>query len=320
MKKPEIMNNITRTLNKAAFKFKKHSPEILVVAGVVGVVGSTVMACKATTKVNDILDDTKDQLDKIHEAGERLENGEALRLKDGEEYTVEQNKKDLTIVYAQTALKFAKLYAPSVIIGGLSITAILTGHNITRKRNIALAAAYTAVDKSFKEYRGRVVERFGEALDKELKYGIKSKEVDEVVTNEDGTESVVKKTVDVVDATNPMNVSEYARFFDDGCAGWTKDPEYNLMFLRDQQRYANDLLKSKGHLFLNEVYDLLGIPRTKAGQIVGWIYDEKHPNGDNFVDFGIYDTNKTANRDFVNGYERTILLDFNVDGNIWDQM
>ena len=320
MKKPEIMNNITRTLNKAAFKFKKHSPEILVVAGVVGVVGSTVMACKATTKINDILDDTKDQLDKIHEAGERLENGETLMLKDGEDYTVEQNKKDLTIVYAQTALKFAKLYAPSVIIGGLSITAILTGHNITRKRNIALAAAYTAVDKSFKEYRGRVVERFGEALDKELKYGIKSKEVDEVVTNEDGTESVVKKTVDVVDATNPMNVSEYARFFDDGCAGWTKDPEYNLMFLRDQQRYANDLLKSKGHLFLNEVYDLLGIPRTKAGQIVGWIYDEKHPNGDNFVDFGIYDTNKTANRDFVNGYERTILLDFNVDGNIWDQM
>ena len=320
MKKPEIMNNITRTLNKVAFKFKKHSPEILVVAGVVGVVGSTVMACKATIKVNDILDDTKDQLDKIHEAGERLENGETLMLKDGEEYTVEQNKKDLTIVYAQTALKFAKLYAPSVIIGGLSITAILAGHNITRKRNIALAAAYTAVDKSFKEYRERVVERFGEALDKELKYGIKSKEVDEVVTNEDGTESVVKKTVDVVDATNPMNVSEYARFFDDGCAGWTKDPEYNLMFLRDQQRYANDLLKSKGHLFLNEVYDLLGIPRTKAGQIVGWIYDEKHPNGDNFVDFGIYDINKTANRDFVNGYERTILLDFNVDGNIWDQM
>ena len=270
MKKPEIMNNITRTLNKAAFKFKKHSPEILVVAGVVGVVGSAVMACKATTKVNDILDDTKDQLDKIHEAGERLENGETLMLKDGEEYTIEQNKKDLTIVYAQTALKFAKLYGPAVIIGGLSITAILAGHNITRKRNIALAAAYTAVDKSFKEYRGRVVERFGEALDKELKYGIKSKEVDEVVTNEDGTESVVKKTVDVVDATNPMNVSEYARFFDDGCAGWTKDPEYNLMFLRDQQRYANDLLKAKGHLFLNEVYDLLGIPRTKAGQIVGW--------------------------------------------------
>ena len=320
MNKPEFMNNITRTLNKAAFQLKKHSPEILVVAGVVGVVGSTVMACKATTKVNDILDDTKEQLDKIHEAGEKLENGETLMCKDGEEYTVEQNKKDLTIVYAQTAFKFVKLYAPAVIVGGLSITAILAGHNITRKRNIALAAAYTAIDKSFKEYRGRVVERFGEALDKELKYGIKTKEVDEIVTNEDGTESVVKKTVDVVDATDPSNISEYARFFDDGCTGWTKDPEYNLMFLRNQQRYANDLLQSKGHLFLNEVYDLLGIPRSKAGQVVGWIYDEKHPIGDNFVDFGIYDTNKSKSREFVNGTERVILLDFNVDGNIWDLM
>ena len=320
MNKPEFMNNITRTLNKAAFQLKKHSPEILVVAGVVGVVGSTVMACKATTKVNDILDDTKEQLDKIHEAGEKLENGETLMCKDGEEYTVEQNKKDLTIVYAQTAFKFVKLYAPAVIVGGLSITAILAGHNITRKRNIALAAAYTAIDKSFKEYRGRVVERFGEALDKELKYGIKTKEVDEIVTNEDGTESVVQKTVDVVDATDPSNISEYARFFDDGCTGWTKDPEYNLMFLRNQQRYANDLLQSKGHLFLNEVYDLLGIPRSKAGQVVGWIYDEKHPIGDNFVDFGIYDTNKPKSREFVNGTERVILLDFNVDGNIWDLM
>ena len=141
-----------------------------------------------------------------------------------------------------------------------------------------------------------------------------TKEVEEVSVNEDGTESVVKKTVDVVD---PSTISEYARFFDDGCTGWTKDPEYNLMFLRDQQRYANDLLQSKGHLFLNEVYDMLGIPRTKAGQVVGWFYDEKHPVGDNFVDFGIYDTNRgTANRDFVNGYERTILLDFNVDGPI----
>lgn len=317
MNKPEFMNNITRTLNKAAFQLKKHSPEILVVAGVVGVVGSTVMACKATTKVNDILEDTKDQLDKIHEAGEKLENGEKLTLKDGEEYTAEDNKKDLTIVYAQTALKFVKLYAPAVIVGGLSITAILAGHNITRKRNIALAAAYTAVDKSFKEYRGRVVERFGEALDKELKYGIKSKEVEEIVTNEDGTETVVKKTVEVAD---PNGYSDYARFFDDGCTGWTKDPEYNLTFLKNQQRYANDLLQTRGHLYLNEVYDMLGIPRTKAGQVVGWVYDEKHPVGDNFVDFGIYCLDKETNRKFVNGYERTILLDFNVDGNILDLM
>ena len=307
MNKTELINKVSRTFNRAAFKLKKHSPEILVVAGVAGVVGSTVMACKATTKLDTILNDAKDKINKIHEA---TDHPEVLP----EPYTEEDSKKDLAIVYTQTAVKLVKLYAPAVIVGSLSITAILAGHNITRKRNIALAAAYTAVDKSFKEYRGRVVERFGEALDKELRYNIKAKEVEEVSVNEDGTESVVKKTVDVVD---PSTISEYARFFDDGCTGWTKDPEYNLMFLRDQQRYANDLLQSKGHLFLNEVYDMLGIPRTKAGQVVGWFYDEKHPVGDNFVDFGIYDTNRgTANRDFVNGYERTILLDFNVDGPI----
>ena len=141
-----------------------------------------------------------------------------------------------------------------------------------------------------------------------------AKEVEETSVDEKtGEEKVTKKTVNVAD---PNNYSSYARFFDDGCTGWTKDPEYNLMFLKKQQRYANDLLKSRGHLFLNEVYDMLGIPRTKAGQVVGWIYDEEYPNGDNFVDFGIYDLYNEKARDFVNGYERTILLDFNVDGDI----
>lgn len=306
MNKTELLNSVSRTFHRTAFKLKKHSPEILVISGVIGVVGSAVMACKATTKLDGILENAKENIDKIHECAE---HPEVLP----ESYTEEDSKKDLAIVYTRTALDVAKLYAPAVIVGGLSIGAILTGHNITRKRNIALAAAYTAVDKSFKEYRGRVVERFGEALDKELRYNVKAKEVEEVTVNEDGSESVVKKTINAVD---PSEISEYARFFDDGCSGWTKDPEYNLMCLRDQEKYANMILKKKGHLFLNEVYDLLGIPRTKAGQIVGWIYDEKCPNGDNYVSFGIYDTNRPANRDFVNGYERTILLDFNVDGPI----
>ena len=213
-------------------------------------------------------------------------------------------------------MKLVKLYAPAVILGTVSITAILAGHNILRKRNVALAAAYATVDKGFKEYRGRVIERFGEELDKELKYNIRAKDVEEVKVNEEtGKEEISKKTVNVAD---PNAYSDYARFFDDGCTGWTKDPEYNLMFLKDQQRYANDRLQSKGSLFLNEVYDMLGIPRTKAGACVGWIYDEKNPVGDNFVDFGIYDMYNERKRDFVNGYERTILLDFNVDGNILD--
>ena len=300
------MSKLTRTLNRVGLKLKKHSPEILVVTGVVGTVASAVMACKATTKIDEVLAETKDNIDKTKDYVEKKGFSE--------KYTEEDYKKDLTIFYAKGGLELVKLYAPSVALGALSITAILSGHNVLRKRNVALAAAYATVEKGFKEYRGRVVERFGEELDRELKYNIKAKEVEETTVDEKtGEEKVTKKTVNVAD---PNNYSSYARFFDDGCTGWTKDPEYNLMFLKNQQRYANDLLKSRGHLFLNEVYDMLGIPRTKAGQVVGWIYDEEYPNGDNFVDFGIYDLYNEKARDFVNGYERTILLDFNVDGDI----
>lgn len=305
MSKLDIANKASRAFHRAGLKFQKHSPEILVVAGVVGVVASAVMACKATTKIDEVLKESKENIEKTNKYVE--EKGYT------EKYTEEDHKNDLRIFQVKGGMELVKLYAPAVVLGTVSVVAILGGHNILRKRNIALGAAYATLDQGFKEYRNRVVERFGKQLDRELRYNIKSKEVEEVVKNEDGTETVVKKTVDVAEA---YNYSDYAKFFDEACPAWTKDPEYNLMFLKDQQRYANDLLKSKGHLFLNEVYDMLGIDRTKAGQIVGWIYDDKHPVGDNFVDFGIYDVYKEPNRRFVNGAERTILLDFNVDGDI----
>ena len=310
MKTNEIMNNITRKFHKIGFQFKKHSPEILVVAGVVGGVTSAVMACKATTKAGDIIEDTKSQLDIIHKG---MEDGNIR----GVEYTKEDGTKDLTIVYTQTAVKFIKLYGPAVALGTVSIVSILAGHNITRKRNLALAAAYTTIDNSFKQYRNRVIERFGDELDRELRYDIKAKEVEETVVNEDGTESTVKTTVNVID---PNTISDYSRIFDECNTSWSKSPEHNLVFLKQQQNYANDLLKSRGHLFLNEVYDMLGFPRTQAGQIVGWVYDEVNPIGDNFVDFGIYNLDSERARAFVNGYERSILLDFNVDGNVWKLM
>lgn len=309
MNKTEIMNAFNRKFGRATLQLKKHSPEILAAAGVIGTITGVVLACKATTKVNDILEETHETVEKIHEVAEKAETDSSL------DYTEEDVKKDLTITYVQTGVKFVKLYAPAAIVTGLSIGAMLSSNNILRKRNIALAASYAAVDKSFKEYRGRVVDRFGKELDRELKYGIKAQEVEETVVDEKGKEKTVKKTVNVVD---PTNVSDYAKFFDVGNPNWEKDAEFNLMFLKRQQDYANDKLKAKGHLFLNEVYDMLGIPRTRAGQCVGWVYDEKNPVGDNYIDFGIYDDAKAVNRDFVNGYERTILLDFNVDGPILD--
>lgn len=309
MKKIAIPKNLSRTVNKIGFKFKKHSPEILVVAGVIGTVASAVMACRATTKVSGIIDNAKEEIEKVHTVMEDESYAD--------KYSEEDSKKDLTIIYAQAGLKIAKLYAPSVILGILSLGGIVASNNILRKRNVALAAAYATIDNSFKDYRKRVVERFGEEVDKQLKYNIKAKQVEETVVDENGKEKKVKTTVDVV---NPDEISDYAKFFDEASPYWEKNPEFNLMFLKSQEKYANDLLKAQGYLFLNDVYKSLGLEPTKAGQVVGWIYDPENPNGDNYVDFGIYDVSNERKRAFVNGYERNILLDFNVDGNIWESM
>lgn len=288
---------------------QKHSPEILMGVGVVGVVTSTVMACKATMKLNDVLEESKETRDKIKE----VENNPKYEDK----YSPEDAKKDLAINYIQTGMKVAKLYAPAVLLGGASLGCLLASNDILRKRNAALSAAYMTVDKSFKEYRNRVTERFGEEVEKEIRYGIKAEQIETTVVDEDGNETTVTETIKTMD---PNLYSDYARFFDAASPYWQNDPEYNLMFLKAQQQYANDLLRAKGRLFLNDVYDMLGIEKTKAGQVVGWVYDRENPNGDNFVDFGIYDMSKERVRAFVNGYETNILLDFNVDGNIWNLM
>ena len=322
--KTKFVANMTRTFHKAGLQLKKHSPEILIVTGVIGTVASAVMACKATTKIDEVLGETKDKLSIIDQSAE---NGYVMNPSTGEvvPYTEEDHKKDTTIVYGQTGLKFAKLYGPSVALGAISLTCILTSHNIMRKRNVALAAAYATEHLGFKEYRGRLIERFGKELDKELKYNIKAKEVDAVKVDENGNPVVdengeVQTEKKTIHTAGPNYASDYARFFDEYCNGWTRDAEYNLMFLRQQQNWANEKLKRDGYLFLNDVYEMLGIQKTKAGQIVGWVYDEGNVYGDNYVDFGIYDLYNEQARDFVNGREKSILLDFNVDGNILDMI
>lgn len=302
--KTEIMKSVNGVASKTVMKLKKHSPEILVVAGIAGTVVSAVLACKATTKVAEILDETKGTLDTIHEG---METGAI----NGQEYTTEDGKKDTVVVYAQTGMKLAKLYGPAIILGTLSITSILASNNILRKRNVALGAAYAAIDKSFKEYRGRVIERFGEQVDTELKYGIKAKKFEEIeVDTETGKEKKVKKTVMVAD---PNLQSDYAVYFDSKSRNYETNPDYNRMFLKAQQAFANDKLQTRGHLFLNEVLDDLDLPRTPAGQIVGWTKD----GPDGYVNFRILE----VERETEDGrHEPALLLDFNVEGNIWEKM
>jgi len=302
--KTEIMKSVNGVASKTVMKLKKHSPEILVVAGIAGTVVSAVLACKATTKVAEILDETNGTLDTIHE-------GMKTGAINGQEYTTEDGKKDTVVVYAQTGMKLAKLYGPAIILGTLSITSILASNNILRKRNVALGAAYAAIDKSFKEYRGRVIERFGEQVDTELKYGIKAKKFEEIeVDPETGKEKKVKKTVMVAD---PNLQSDYAVYFDSKSRNYETNPDYNRMFLKAQQAFANDKLQTRGHLFLNEVLDDLDLPRTPAGQIVGWTKD----GPDGYVNFRIVE----VERETEDGrHEPALLLDFNIEGNIWKKM
>lgn len=304
-----------KIINKVKFNVVKHSPEILMGLGIAGVITSTVLACRSTLKVQEILDYKEENMNNIKEV---LAEGR-------EDYSEEDARKDKTIIMTTTAIRLMKLYVPSVIIGAGSIACLLESHNVMRNRNAGLAAALAATTESFKQYRERVTEKYGDEVDKEMRYGIKKEKKEK-----DG-----KKTKEeIVVGCDEKELSGYARYFNENNINWSDDPQFNLMFLRQNQNWANDKLISQGYLYLNDVYESLGFPKSKAGQVVGWVYDpNNNEHGDNYVDFGIYDLNVKGYRnemtndtiseerqDFVNGYRNSILLDFNVDGNIWETM
>ena len=284
----------TRSIARSTLMVRKYSPEILTTVGVVGVVAAAVLGAKATLKLEETVDEMRSDIDYVNRKKE----------KGSEDYSDLDYKRDITTAYVKGSKNVTKLYAPAVTLGLASIGCIVGAHGIMRKRNVALAAAYKAVESSFAEYRKRVQEELGEEQERDIRFGVK----EEGVVGDDGKEHIVKRS-------NGLKHSEYAKCFDECSTAWRKTPEYNLQFLRFQQQYANDRLQARGHLFLNEVYDSLGLPHTKAGSVVGWVVDGE---GDDFVDFGIYDIDNENARAFVNGLERSIWLDFNVDGVIFD--
>jgi hypothetical protein len=287
---PEV---ISKGIAHRSLILEKNSPSLLFGAGIVGVVGSTVLACRATLKMQDVLDETQSKLN----IAKTLEH---------DDYSEKDRQRDVVLIHIQAGAKIVRLYGPSIVVGGASIAALTRSHNILNERNAALTAAYAALDKGFREYRARVVDKYGEDQDREFRHG--SREVE--IIDEQGKKQMVTRVGD-------DGPSVYARFFDPLSTSWSKEPEYNLLFLKCQQTYANDLLLARGHVFLNEVYDLIGVPRSKAGSIVGWIVTSGNAT-DNHIDFGIYNVEDDKIRDFVNGREGSILLDFNVDGVIYN--
>lgn len=290
--------DISKLTGKATLVVKKHSPEILVFLGIGGTVTGAVMACKATRKLDDVLLDHKERV-------------EMAKKQDPD------NKKELTKAYAHTGVQLMKLYGPSFTVGALSVSSILAGNNILRKRNVALAAAYAAVDQGFKDYRGRVVERFGAEVDNELRHNLHKEKIEETVEDENGKKKKGKREITVVGDGAP---SDYARFFAKGEAKAAEiNDDYNLLFLKSQQELANHILRAKGFLFLNDVYEMLGIDPSIPGQMVGWVYDKNDAAlGDNYVDFRIQEVYR-KNSDEPGDYRKVFLIDPNVDGGILER-
>jgi hypothetical protein len=297
-----IPTAVTRTAARTALKINAKSPTILFGAGVVGVVATTVLACRATLKLDEVLEDAQKLLFHHDNLKKQVDSKGKRR------YSDQELMKDKVEVYVQATGKIVKLYAPAFFVGAVSIACLTQSHRVLTKRNVALAGAYAGLDKAFDEYRGRVRDELGDEQDRQFLHG--TTEVSEIKVGKDGkTKTVTKKVL-------AHGESQYARFFGEDNRNWSPHPEYNLLFLRAQQNYANDRLQARGHLFLNEVYDALGMDHTKAGSVTGWVRE----NGDDYVDFGVFDKkDQTKFFDFVTGQEG-IWLDFNVDGVIYDKI
>lgn len=291
-------------LGRGKLLAQKHSPEILLVTGLVAMVGATVLAVKATLKVEEIKkinDDISEGIELVHDDGTTG-------------YTEEDYKRDIFVASVQAKLRYVKLYAPSAALSIAGMIALVGSHGLMQKRVVALGAAYGVLQEGFNAYRKRVVEELGEDKDRDFKLGLRDEEyVDEEVNPETGRTKKVKKTRKVINGLNGL--SQYARFFDEKTTyQYKNDPLLNRFFLTSQQNYANDLLKSRGYLFLNEVYNMLGLEWCPEGQIVGWVLNGKN-GGDQYVDFGLLDP---VNQDATLGLDPVFIIDPNVDGIVYD--
>ena len=306
----KVSTSAARFAGKAEFTIKKNSPEILLGAGIVGFVGTIVLACRATCRADEVLEFHRRKIKDIEDAKEIADADPEGEMS----YDIEIYRQDKAIRYLKTTGSLAKLYAPTVAVGALSLACILTSRNIMQKRYLGVVAAYNGLSAAFEEYRKRVRDEYGEGLDKHFRYGTTYEELP--VYDENGKKTKEKEQVEKTETGMVMQTDDSCRFFDSSNPNWDKNPAFSMMWLRGQQNILNDILHTRGHVFLNEVYDALGFPHTPQGAVLGWIDGE----GDNCIDFGLYDQNKENVRRFVNGVDNVIMLEFNHDGVIWDRI
>lgn len=271
-----IPTGITRNFGRQLLRVQKNSPRTLFIAGIAGSVISTVLACRATLKL------------------------EATLTSFNEDIADAKPGKDMVYTYIKGSTEIAKLYAPAALVGSLSIGALTGSHVTLSRRNAGLTTAYVALQRAYDEYREKIVQELGPDKEREVALGLDRQEIK------------IDGKVEAALTGDPNIYSPYARIFDESNRLYEKYPEMNKIFIQCQQNHANDILQARGHIFLNEVYDMLGFEHSSAGSVVGWVISKD--NGDNFVDFGLYEDSSVR---FINGSERSVILDFNVDGVIY---
>lgn len=306
----KVGTSAAKFAGKAEFTIKKKSPEILLGFGIVGFVGTIALACRATCRADEVLEFHRRKIKDINDAKEIADADPEGEMS----YDIEIYRQDKAIRYLKTTGSLVKLYASTITVGTLSLACILTSRNIMQKRYLGVVAAYNGLSAAFEEYRKRVRDEYGEGLDKHFRYGTTYDELP--VYDENGKKTKEKEQVEKTETGMVMQSDDSCRFFDSSNPNWDKNPTFSMMWLRGQQNILNDILHTRGHVFLNEVYDALGFPHTPQGAVLGWIDGE----GDNCIDFGLYDPNKEDVRRFVNGVDNVIMLEFNHDGVIWDKI
>lgn len=295
--KTNISTALSKQFGRKLYHIKASSPKLLFGVGIIGVIGSTILACRATLRLPSTMDDIKDRVDELKKLDPDDHTGTELV-----QYSKNQYNRDMVRVYAEGTFDIVKLYGPAFVLGSVSIAALTSSHISLTRRNAALTSAYSALHASYDAYRRRVKAEVGE-----------QKELD-IYQNATYEKVTIDGKVEEIRTIDPNAHSQYARFFDEASTLWQKNAELNLLTVRTIQNYFNDLLQVRKFVFLNEVYNELGLEISQAGQCVGWVLNDK---GDNYIDFGIY-TERNAR--FVNRMERSVLLDFNVDGVILDKI
>lgn len=298
--------SITTAIHTGIARVSKHAPTILSVAASAGVVGTGYLAWKAGTRFEDV------------EGRDWERRKECIRNADnipGEEVPAYERK--LRILFI---LDTAKSVAPAAIVGGVTIAMIYFSNSISKKRLAALGAAYAVLQNAFDGYKKTMVDALGkETVEKIIRPKLPNyeKTAEEILSSDNKSDAA--NVADAVIASI-RDLSPYSRIIAEESSNcWDENEDYTAENVAAVQLWANRRLERKGHLFLNEVYDQLGLSRTREGSVVGWLKNSE--NGDGYVSFGDYDANTyRVPSDDYSRVDTNFILDFNVDGVIWDKI